>query len=105
MSNHLATVGLDFASEKYQSTQDQFQGQTFNMKVWDTAGMERFQTLTYSFYKKAEAICIAFSVSDRQSFEKIQNWITAIKENASLNVPVILVGTKIDVEASERVIS
>ena len=66
--------------------------------------MERFKTLTYSFYKKAEAICVAFSVSDRLSFENIQNWINAIKENAKLNVPVILVGTKIDLEY-DRVVS
>ena len=74
------------------------------MKVWDTAGMERFKTLTYSFYKRANAILVAFSVVDRQSFENIQNWITAIKENASENIPIIIVGTKIDLEY-ERVIT
>ena len=74
------------------------------MKIWDTAGMERFQTLTYSFYKKAEAILVAFSVTDRNSFNKIKNWIEAIKEYAKLNTPIVVVGTKIDLE-HERTVS
>ena len=99
----MPTLGLDFATEKYQSTMNELKGETYNMKVWDTAGMERFKTLTYSFYKRADGILVGYSVTDRRSFENIQNWITAIEQYAQKNIPIIVVGTKIDLE-SERVV-
>ena len=76
----------------------------YNVKAWDTAGMERFKTLTYSFYKRAEGILVAFSVTDRKSFENIQNWINSIEQYAQKNVPIIVVGTKIDL-IDERVVT
>lgn len=39
------------------------------MQVWDTAGVERFATLTKSFFKSADGVLVAFDVSSQQSFE------------------------------------
>ena len=69
--DHLATLGLDFATSSY--TPDD--GQEIAVKIWDTAGQERFKTLTQSFYRKADGILITFDVTDMQSFTDIRNWV------------------------------
>ena len=43
VEDHLATLGLDFASKKYTTKED---GMEIPIKIWDTAGQERFKTLT-----------------------------------------------------------
>ena len=68
------------------------------MKIWDTAGHERFHSITAGFYKNADAIIIAFDVSKIKSFENVKKWNDSINENSKLNIPRILVGTKFDLE-------
>ena len=74
------------------------------MKVWDSAGMERFRTLTKSFYRKADAIIIVFTVTERQSFENVKTWVESVEQNSRPNMPILLVGSKVDLD-HDRVIS
>ncbi len=45
---------------------------------WDTAGQERFRTITTSYYKGAQAIVIAYDVTDKESFDHVKNWMLDI---------------------------
>ena len=94
-TDHIVTVGLDYASIKYATKCD---GNEIPVKIWDTAGQERFITITYSFYKKADGIIISFDVTDERSFKNISNWIETIKQYADPNIPRVLVGNKIDIQ-------
>ena len=60
--------------------------------------MERFRTLTYTYYKKADAIILAFDTTDRSTFNNVKTWNSSIKQHANFGVPIILIGTKIDLE-------
>ena len=55
-------------------------------------------SITYSFYKKADGIIISFDVTDERSFKNISNWIESIKQYADPNIPRVLVGNKIDIQ-------
>lgn len=44
-------------------------GTKVTLQVWDTAGVERFATLTKSFFRSADGVMLAFDVSSRLSFE------------------------------------
>lgn len=44
------------------------------LKVWDCAGQEEFDTITKDYYKEADAVILAFSTVDRQSFEMVKGW-------------------------------
>lgn len=52
------------------------------LQVWDTAGEERFQSLTRMYYKDAHAILIGFSLTDAESFENLEKWMKDIENNA-----------------------
>jgi len=48
-------------------------GQHVIYKLVDTQGGEKFRTLTSSFYKRVEAIIIAYSVDDLDSFTEVES--------------------------------
>ena len=75
-----------------------------HIKVWDTAGQEKFRTLTHGFYQNGQGIMIVYDVTSAQSFEKVKSWMESIYEHADKDVCKILVGNKIDM-AAERVVS
>ena len=54
--------------------------------------------LTFSFRNSAAAL-IVFDVTDQQSFEKSQTWVTELNEKAPANIVLTLVGNKIDLES------
>ena len=57
-----------------------------NLDIWDTAGKEKYRSLTRIFYKDAPVIILVYDISRRASFEELKNfWIPNIKENATPN--------------------
>jgi GTPase SAR1 family protein len=52
----------------------------------DTAGQERFRTITTAYYRGAMGILLVYDVTDEQSFQNIRNWIRNIEQHAADNV-------------------
>jgi small GTP-binding protein len=71
------------------------------MTIWDTAGQEKFKTITQTYYKGAMGIVLTFAVNERKSFEAIDKWMKQIHENASEDVKIVLVGNKCDLTDRE----
>ena len=76
------------------------------IKLWDSAGQEKYHTLTHNYYKKCDGIIIVFDVSNKESFDKINYWVKSIHDNkdSTKNIKQVIVGNKIDLE-NERQIS
>lgn len=95
----LPTIGVDFKIRNV-SVGDQ----TIKLNIWDTAGQERFKTITATYYKGAHGIILVYDITDRNSFDNINNWLNEIKKHAGPSVVKYLVGNKCDLE-EERVVS
>ncbi|AYV75191.1 MAG: hypothetical protein Terrestrivirus1_65 [Terrestrivirus sp.] len=89
--NRSVTIGPDFRIK----TLD-FDEKKVKLQLWDTAGIEKFHSITSSFYRKARGIIIVYDVDDKQSFDNIQKWFDYIKEHAPYDAVRVLVGNKID---------
>ena len=50
------------------------EGEDVRLMLWDTAGQEEFDAITKAYYRGAQACVLAFSTTDRDSFEAIQSW-------------------------------
>ena len=72
------------------------------MKIFDTAGEERFKSVAPNFIKKADGIILMYDIINKSSFEAISNWIGTIKDNESDNLSKILVGNKCDLSDNLR---
>ena len=68
----------------------------FKVQIWDTAGQERFRTITQAYYRGAQGLVIAFSLVDRESFERLAYWFDSTTEATSSRCPKVLVGIKCD---------
>lgn len=67
------------------------------LSIWDTAGVERFRTLTRNYYRNAHAAVFVYSVAEASSLHYLAQWIRDT-ENFAPNATCMLVGNKIDLE-------
>ena len=92
------TLGVEFGSQVID-----VQGKTCNLRVWDTAGDERFRSITRSYYRNAVGVLIFYDICSRASFENVPQWIADARRYAERNCVLLLVGNKSDmVEDSEN---
>jgi Ras-related protein Rab-8A len=73
---HVTTIGVDFKIKTIN-----IDGIKIKMQIWDTAGQERFKTITETYYKGAAGVVLVYSVTDRKSFNNMENWIKQINES------------------------
>lgn len=73
------------------------------LTVTDTAGQERFRTLTSSYYRNADAILVVFDISNEDSYTDVAAWVEEGQRYAIDSI-MFLVGNKSDL-ASQRVTS
>ncbi|XP_023161798.1 ras-like GTP-binding protein RhoL isoform X1 [Drosophila hydei] len=68
----------------------------YNLTLWDTAGQEDYERLRPLSYPNTNCFLLCYSISSRTSFENIKSkWWPEIRHFGT-NVPVVLVGTKLD---------
>ncbi|KAK8101561.1 rab protein [Apiospora kogelbergensis] len=86
-----ATIGIDFKSKHLA-----VHGKAYRLNVFDTAGQERFRTLSTSYYRGAHGVILVYDISSRASFVGMEKWIDEAKQNAAPNAVLYLVGSKLD---------
>lgn len=71
-----------------------------NVKIslYDTAGEERFHAVTACHYRNAKGTIIVYDVTSRDSFEHVKRWLTDIRQLASADCVVMLLGNKTDID-------
>lgn len=69
----------------------------------DTAGQERFRTITTAYYRGAMGIMLVYDITNEKSFDNIRNWIRNIEEHASADVEKMILGNKCDVNDKRQV--
>ena len=89
---HMSTIGLDYKLKNVQLDD----GKMVKIQIWDTAGQDRFRSITKNYYKGAHGIILLYDVTSLKTFENVKNWVSQIKEEVSDKVIIILVGNKID---------
>ncbi|KAH0789581.1 ras-related protein Rab-13 [Histomonas meleagridis] len=89
----LTTIGIDFKVRHME-----IDGKKVKLQIWDTAGQEKFKTITKAYYRGANGILIVFDLTNRDSFEQTKNWMDSITEAMSDPVDIVLVGNKCDMD-------
>lgn len=68
-----------------------------NVNLWDTAGQEDLSTLRTLSYPDTDVFLVCFSVVDPASYDNVSSkWLPELKEHATKNPTILLVGTKTD---------
>ncbi|XP_002124213.2 ras-related protein Rab-26-like [Ciona intestinalis] len=95
--NFISTVGIDFKNKTLV-----IEGKKIKLQIWDTAGQERFRSMTHSFFRDCSAILLVYDICNLQSFTNVTNWISDVRQYASPDVTLVLIGNKCDCTTSER---
>ena len=86
----------------YVSKMKKVNGITFEIKLWDTAGQEKFKSLTKLFIKDAKIAILVYSIDDEQSFNDLDDWLNLIKSaNDGANIIYGIVANKSDLESDK----
>jgi small GTP-binding protein len=70
---------------------------TLKINLWDTAGQEKFQSLTSMYVKDAAGIILVYDMTYADSVDGVRQWYNMVQEHLDLNkVVMALVGNKCD---------
>lgn len=92
------TVGVEFGT-KIIRTEDI----VIKAQIWDTAGQERYRSLTTTFFKGSNGAFLVYDITQRQTFEGIDRWYHELINYTDLNISVILVGNKSDLDLQREI--
>ena len=95
--NCATTIGVDSKNKTLN-----FNSVNYIIKVIDTAGQERYQTITKSYFHIVEGIFIVFDLTDDESFKSLEKWIEIIKEVVE-EPNIIILANKCDLIIDEKV--
>ena len=96
-SNSLPNHSSSFVAKYYT-----FGQKIYRINVWDTAGQEKYHSLTKIFVKDSQIALLVYAINDHNSFEKLDFWYNTAKEVCK-NIIIAVVGNKIDLFEEEKV--
>ena len=76
---------------------------TVHCDVWDTAGQEKFRSLTKHFYKDAYIVGLVYDITSQNSFNELKGWYDDLKQNGEKYTVLAVVGNKTDLYEKEEV--
>jgi Ras-related protein Rab-2A len=96
--DYQATIGVEFGAKNLE-----LQDSIFRIQIWDTAGQENFRSITRAYYKNSVCALIVYDITNRQSFDNVQNWLEDVKNQSPETVTSILIGNKSDLDYDRKV--
>ena len=96
-----STNGASYASKKVEYPE---LGKSLVLDIWDTAGQEKYKSLTKFFYKDAVMIILVYDITRKESFDNLKNfWYKEIKDNGEKDIVLGIAGNKSDLYDNEAV--
>ena len=96
----ISTIGINEVCKIIEIKDENNNIKNYKLKIFDTAGQEKYRSIPRSYYKKADGILLFYDVNDIETFEAISTWIIDIKDELAVEnenkVVIYLVGNKID---------
>jgi Ras-related protein Rab-5C len=101
---NISSIGMDKSSINFDidiNENNKITNKSFKITLVDTAGQERFKSLTKSFYKGADCILLIYDITNKDSFNKISYWISTINDAIGFyrdnsKYIIVVLGQKVD---------
>ena len=92
------TIGVGFYSKILE-----LDDKCLKIHIWDTGGLERFFSITKSYFRRTSVVIITYDITDNKSFRDVKFWYNSVKQDCDENTIIVVVGNKNDLY--NRVIS
>lgn len=79
----------------------EIKGKEYRLKLWDSNYNDK---INKQIYERADCIIIVCSVTNKESFENVENWVQLLSDNLDISSKmVVLMANKIDIEEGRLV--
>ena len=96
--DYMITIGMDFLTCNLKSDD-----KIFKLRLWDTAGSEKFRSITKGYYSNTCCALIVYDITNQNSFDSVKHWIEDVKNYADKDTHLVLVGNKIDLKDQRKI--
>ena len=93
-----ATVGFEFGAKNIEIKKT-----IYRIQIWDTAGQENFRSIARAYYKNSVCACIVYDITNRNSFNSVQEWIDDCTKQTPKTILLLLIGNKNDLNDKREV--
>ncbi|ODA79403.1 hypothetical protein RJ55_04996 [Drechmeria coniospora] len=97
------TIGVEFAT-KIIKVGTGARRKRIKFQLWDTAGTERFRSVSRSYYRGAAGAILVYDISSHASFRALQPFLNDARALASPNLSIMLVGNKLDLASDDALV-
>ena len=87
------TKGFEFISKNIEVKKDNI---IIKLQIYDTSGREKNGPFLKQYFKDSNGIILVYDVTNKSSFDNLKIWIKEIKNESSENIPIFIIGNKID---------
>ena len=85
-----ATIGVDFETKYFI-----YKNKNYKIVLYDTAGQERFRSITQAYFKTGDGYFIVFDLTNEDSLKSVKEWIQSLRE-ANDKCKIVILGNKDD---------
>ncbi|KAI7896069.1 GTP-binding protein [Mucor mucedo] len=100
MEDSRSTIGVEFATKSLKIDNCFIKAQ-----IWDTSGQERYKAITSAFYRGAVGALLVYDITRKPSFDHVDQWLKELREHTEENIPLVLIGNKLDLSDVNRQVS
>ena len=97
-NKYATTIGIDFQFKNFTKNDKKIR-----LQIWDTAGQERFKSVAKNYFNSSDGFIVIYDITNRESFNNIDNWVSQINDVANKSVKFVLFGNKSDLQDSRAV--
>ena len=90
------TIGVEFASKIVKVGTSPGYRKRIKLQLWDTAGTERFRSVSRSYYRGAAGAILVYDISNQSTFTQLPTFLNDARALASPQMTVVLAGNKAD---------
>ena len=77
---YLTTLGIDTFIKLLKVKDENNNIKTYKLKIYDTAGQERYRSLPKVLFRKVDGILLLYDINDKETFKDISLWLNDINE-------------------------
>jgi small GTP-binding protein len=79
-------------------------GRIIRVVLYDTAGQERFKSMTRTYYRNAHGVFLVYDITSKRTFSKMSDWLHDVRNNCeNEDLVVSLIGNKCDLDDQRQV--
>lgn len=87
---------IGFIGADFKFAYRNYAGMPIRICIWDTFSQEGYRPAAVSYYNNVDVVLLCFDLSNRSSFDRLQQWYDQVLLQAPKEAVIFLIGLKSD---------